>query len=161
MPNTPVRNAIETSAELIEDAILPMIHEVHSDPSREGAEQAPLPEVMKQPSGNKSPARWAYERMILYIQNFEKTLDANQEVAMGFTGSDAGIIKIEGLGYFDPDILTFYGSTEDGSRTQLVQHVGQLNVMLRAMPAPSEAVKPNRIGFRLASDLEPKKPATS
>jgi hypothetical protein len=39
-------------------------------------------------------------------------------------------------------------------RTQLVQHISQLNVMLRALPkkAPTEA--PKRIGFRLAQDLE-------
>ena len=37
-----------------------------------------------------------------------------------------------------------------GARTQLVQHVTQLNVMLRAMPKPQGQETPTRIGFRLA-----------
>ncbi|MDG1084553.1 MAG: DUF6173 family protein [Planktotalea sp.] len=100
----------------------------------------------------KSPAEWAYERLILYIQNFEEQLDNEHEVAMGFTGGDAGVLKIEGMGFFDPDIVTFYGSDPAGGKTQLVQHVSQLNVMLRALPKEVETEEPNRIGFKLATD---------
>jgi len=74
-------------------------------------------------------------------------------VAMGFAGSDAGTIRIEGMGYFDPDIITFYGQDQMGMRTQLVQHVSQLSVMLRALPKQTEEAPPRRIGFRLAQDL--------
>ena len=73
---------------------------------------------------------------------------------MGFTGGDAGILRIEGMGYFDPDIITFYGSDPTGAKTQLVQHVSQLNVMLRALPKSVEKDEPTRIGFRLIKDLE-------
>ena len=55
----------------------------------------------------KSAALWAYERLILYIQNFEKQLDNEHEVTMGFAGDSSGVIKIEGMGYYDPDIITF------------------------------------------------------
>ena len=101
----------------------------------------------------KSPAEWAYERLILYIQNFEQQLDNEHEVAMGFTGGDAGVLRIEGMGFFDPDIVTFYGSDSNGIKTQLVQHVSQLNVMLRALPRQVDEGAPTRIGFRLAQDL--------
>ncbi|GAA6191765.1 hypothetical protein DS909_20735 [Phaeobacter gallaeciensis] len=143
---------IETSAEAAEAAALPRCHEVHADP--DCAKLEDLPEPLKKPVENKSPAQWAYERLILYIQNFEKQLDSTQEVAMGFTGGDAGVLRIEGMGYFDPDIVTFYGSDNSGARTQLVQHVSQLNVMLRALPKPAEEGPATRIGFRLAADLE-------
>ena len=114
----------------------------------------PLPEaVAAEPVEMKSPAQWAYERLILYIQNFEEQLDADHEVAMGFTGGDAGVMRIEGIGYFAPDIVTFYGRDEDDARTQLIQHVSQLNVMLRALPKAPEVEEPRRIGFRLAADL--------
>lgn len=99
----------------------------------------------------KSPAEWAYDRLILYIRNFEEQLDGSQEIAMGFAGGDAGVLRIEGLGYFDPDIVTFYGQDEGGMKTQLVQHVSQMSVLLRAVPkAPSEK-PPRRIGFTLNS----------
>ncbi|MEZ5798088.1 MAG: DUF6173 family protein [Paracoccaceae bacterium] len=98
----------------------------------------------------KSPADWAYDRLVLYIRNFEQQLDSSQEIAMGFAGGDAGVLQIEGLGYFDPDMITFYGRDEDGTKTQLVQHVSQMSVILRAVPkvAP-EQDPPRRIGFAL------------
>jgi len=99
----------------------------------------------------KSPAEWAYDRLILYIRNFEEQLDATQEIAMGFAGGDAGVLRIEGLGYFDPDIMTFYGQDEAGMKTQLVQHVSQMSVLLRAVPKVPSEKPPRRIGFSLNS----------
>jgi len=132
---------------------MPRCHEVHATPGMPCIEEAAksLPQT---PVNLKSPAQWAYERLILYIRNFEKTLDEAHEVAMGFAGSDAGTIRIEGMGYFDPDIVTFYGQDQMGMRTQLVQHVSQLSVMLRALPKVVDEAPPTRIGFRLAQDLE-------
>lgn len=109
--------------------------------------QAAAPATPPAPAG---PAASAYERLVLYIRKFESQLDADQEIAMGFAGSDAGVLRIEGLGYFDPDMITLYGRDEDGNKTQLVQHITQLSVLLRAVPKAPE--KPaNRIGFRLTS----------
>ncbi|MFT7594641.1 MAG: hypothetical protein ACI8R4_001964 [Paracoccaceae bacterium] len=144
---------IDTSVEAAEAAILPRMHEVHTDPDSCAGLDC-VPEEVMQPVDGKSPAQWAYERLILYIQNFEKQLDGTHEVAMGFTGGDAGVLRIEGLGYFDPDIVTFYGSDASGIKTQLVQHVSQLSVMLRALPKPAEDGPATRIGFRLAAELE-------
>lgn len=141
---------IATAAEAVEADALPRLREVHTDPSQ----TAPDTAAIKHTKEPKSPARWAYERLILYIQNFEKTLDNDHEVAMGFAGSDTGVIRIEGMGYFDPDVITFYGSDPEGTKTQLIQHVTQLSVMLRALPKQTPTVAPNRIGFRLAAALE-------
>lgn len=143
---------IKTTAEAVEAAALPRHHEVHSDPD---ARAIDVPAgVAKKPVEQKSPAEWAYERLIMYIQNFEKQLDADHEVAMGFVGGEVGVLRIEGMGFFDPDIVTFYGSDSNGIKTQLVQHVSQMNVMLRALPKPAETTEAARIGFRLAQDLE-------
>ncbi len=102
----------------------------------------------------KSPAEWAHDRLVLYIRNFESQLAASDEIAMGFAGGEAGVLRIEGLGYFDPDIITFYGRDEDGSKTQLIQHVSQLSVILRAVPKANPAEEPaRRIGFRMATGL--------
>jgi hypothetical protein len=134
---------------------IPRQHEVHCDPEARSAAAKPMPKgVTKTPVAQKSPAQWAYERIIMYLKNFEEKLDAEHEVAMGFAGGDAGVMRIEGMGYFDPDIVTFYGSDPTGAKTQLVQHVTQLNVMLRALPKAVKAAAPTRIGFRLAQDLE-------
>ena len=137
----------------MEQAGVPRAREVHSDPGAQTVVEN-LPEGLKKPVTQKSPAQWAYERMILYIQNFEKQLDAEHEVAMGFAGSDAGVLRIEGMGFFDPDIITFYGTDPTGAKTQLVQHVSQLSVLLRALPKRDKTAEANRIGFRLAEELD-------
>ncbi|MEH7830128.1 DUF6173 family protein [Gemmobacter denitrificans] len=152
---------IKTSAEAMEAAVLPCgalpcAGVSHADPdAAPTAEQQPLPAALsRQPAAEKSEAQWAYERLILYIRNFESQLDATHEVAMGFAGSDAGVLRIEGLGYFDPDLITFYGRDEDGTRMQLVQHVSQLNMVLRAVPHQTQESPARRIGFRLAKDWD-------
>ena len=150
-----MNTSIQTTAEAAEADVLPRRHEVHSDPDARNAAAQPVPAgVRKTPADKKSPAQWAYERIILYIKNFEESLDNEHEVAMGFTGGDAGILRIEGMGYFDPDIVTFYGSDPTGAKTQLIQHVSQLNVMLRALPKAVDTSEPTRIGFRLVQDLD-------
>jgi len=101
---------IKTTAEAAESAALPKAHVVHTKDRKPSAEQEPLPKgVAKTPVERKSPAEWAYERLVLYIKNFEEQLDNDQEVAMGFTGGDAKEV---------------------------------------------DQPEPNRIGFRLARDLE-------
>ena len=144
---------IKTTAEAVEAAV--RCKATHSDPNVQSVEQQPLPAaISKKPVEQKSPAEWAYQRLILYIQNFEKTLNQEEEVAMGFTDTGTGILRIEGLAYFDPDVVTYYGTDQMGARVQLVQHVSQLNVLLRAMPKQNEAEEPRRIGFRLVEALE-------
>lgn len=146
-------DSIVTSAEALENDILPKIKEVHTT-DQDIPSKGDLPKAMQKPAAQKSPAQWAYERIILYIQNFEKQLDADHEVGLGFVGGDAGVMKIEGLGYFDPDIVTYYGTNGAGAKTQLIQHVSQLNVMLVASPKRADQAEPARIGFQLASALE-------
>ena len=146
---------IETSAEMAEAEVLVQCREVHADPEDQAQCLAERSAALRKESlAQKSAAEWAYERLILYIQNFEETLDNEHEIAMGFTGADAGVMRIEGMGYFDPDIITFYGSDPAGTKTQQIQHVSQLNVMLRALPKQVEEAAPARIGFRLAQALD-------
>ncbi|MBT0958027.1 hypothetical protein IV417_11575 [Alphaproteobacteria bacterium KMM 3653] len=157
MPNDDV---IQTTAEAAESAALPRCGAVHADPSdTSAAEDKPLPEGMtKTPIDQKSPAEWAYERLILYIQNFEEQLDADHEVSMGMAGGAVGVLRIEGIGFFEPDLVTFYGTNELGLKTQLIQHVTQLNVTLSALPKMTQEAPARRIGFRLAADLDKPKP---
>ena len=105
-----------------------------------------LPQPPAEPMG---PAQSAYSRIAQYIRAFEAQLNSAQEVAMGFTGSEAGVLRIEGIGFFDPDLITFYGRDEAGQKTQLIQHVSQLSVLLRAAPVADTSVPARRIGFVL------------
>ena len=103
----------------------------------------------KKPEKPKGPAEWAHDRLVMYIRNFEQQLDAAQEIAMGFAGDETGILRIEGIGFFEPDMITFYGRDESGAKTQLIQHVSQLSVTLRAIAKAGDEDLPRRIGFQL------------
>ncbi|MDB4112181.1 DUF6173 family protein [Yoonia sp.] len=145
---------IDTSAELMENDILPKSSEIHTDPNVPCVSDGILPKALGESVKKKSPAQWAYERIIMYIQNFEKQLDNDHEVGLGLAGGNTGVIRIEGLGYYDPDIVTYYGVNEAGAKTQLIQHVSQLNVTLVASAKHIDQPEPNRIGFRLATALD-------
>jgi len=152
---------ISTTAEAAENAIFPDAGVVlTSGDEAAAAENSPLPAAMAgKPVDQKSPAEWAYERIILYIQKFEEQLDAEHEVVMGFVGGDTGTMHIQGMGFFAPDLVTFYGSDEGGTKTQMVQHVSQLSVALKATRKPDETVEAARIGFLLNNGIEKKEKA--
>jgi hypothetical protein len=113
------------------------------------ASHLPGPAAAPAPAPPKSPAESAYDKLIAYIRNFEAQLNASEEIAFGFTGNEVGVLQIEGIGFFAPDILTFYGRDEMGMKTQLIQHVGQLSVTLRAVAKARADDAPRRIGFHL------------
>lgn len=144
----------KVGAKLRTEPVFPQAGVVRTDcDAGDCAERQPLPAAMANTRPeDKSPAQWAYERLILYIQKFEEGLNSEQEVGMGFAGSDAGMLHIQGMGFFAPDVITFYGVDPSGAKTQLVQHVSQLNVMLKAAPTLTE--EPTRIGFRMREELE-------
>ncbi|MCL3881808.1 DUF6173 family protein [Marivita sp. GX14005] len=145
---------IRTTAEYAETDALPRKYDAHTSDDASTRAAASADCVTEKPAARKSPAEWAHERLILYIKNFEEALDNEHEVAMGFAGNETGVLRIEGLGFFDPDIVTFYGTDSKGRRMQLIQHVSQLNVALRALPKPETKAEPRRIGFELAAKLE-------
>lgn len=147
-------NGTEIGARFQTEPVMPEAAVVRTDcPEGDCAERQPLPaSVSAKPRDRKSPAEWAYQRLVLYIQKFEERLDADHEVGMGFAGSDAGTLHIKGIGWFAPDIITFYGIDRAGRRTQLIQHVSQLNVMLKAARKLHD--KADRIGFHLRAGLD-------
>ena len=146
------QSPINSTADALEASALPRFK---NNLGEAAAPDLHMPDAITQtPIEQKSPAQWAYERIIVYIKTFEEQLDEEHEAAMGFAGSDQGALRIEGVGHYDPDILTFYGSDAAGIKSQLVQHVSQLNIMLRAIPKKVPEQAPLRIGFQLIKDLE-------
>ncbi|TFL19819.1 hypothetical protein [Jannaschia formosa] len=141
---------IHTAAEALEADALPRAQELRA----EGCEPAPPMGRAARSKAAKTPAEWAFQRVVLYLRQFEEGLTPDEEVAMGFTGGAAGVLRIEGLGFSAPDILTFTGRDAQGRRCQQLIHVSRLDILLRAVPRPPEHPEPVRIGFRLARALE-------
>lgn len=135
-----------TTAEAMEAAAL------NREVDGEGRDTAPP--VPKDPGRPVSPAEYACRRLALYLKAFEEALDDEHEAAMGFAaGPGDGLMRIAAVGFSAPDLVTLSGVTEGGDRTQLIQHVSQLNIALRAVRKPADR-EPYRIGFRLARALD-------
>lgn len=143
-------NDPHTTADAMEGAALHRCADLRAD----GRDHAvPVPAKVAAKSA-KSPAEWAFQRVILQLKAFEETLDDDHVSAMGFAGGPSGTLRIQGVGFSAPDLVTFSGVDKDGNAMQALQHVSQLNVLLRAIPKPADQPKPERIGFRLARALE-------
>ena len=60
-----------------------------------------------------------------------------------------GTMSIEDLGFWGPDFIMFLGKNSDGKPVRLIQHYGQINVLLDARKKPEER-EARRIGFQLS-----------
>lgn len=90
-----------------------------------------------------------YERLILYIVEFEKGLKEDEEVGARLVSFGESMeIHIDNLGYWNPSLICFYGRDNNGREVQLVQHVSQISILLMKVPRIADR-KPVRIGFKL------------
>ena len=60
------------------------------------------------------------------------------------TFGQAITFHVQDVGYYNPNLITFYGKTDDGQKVQLVQHVSHLSFLLIALPRidPNQPKRP-------------------
>lgn len=116
------------------------------------ASSDPLTAPMDASRTDFTQADWMFERIVRSLQAFEASLSQDQDVGLRFAALPGDVLRIENVGYWNPDMIKFYGTTGDGNRYELIQHVSQLGLMLVALPRQN--VEPRRIGFILGEQLE-------
>lgn len=94
-------------------------------------------------------AQWKYQKIIEEITNFEDNLDDGHEVGVQFMGF--GTMKLTGIGFQNPDILYFYGLIGDAD-AEIIQHVAQMNLLLRAVEKRDPHSPPYRIQSALVCE---------
>ncbi len=108
-----------------------------------------LPEITQQ-----NYAQAFYERLILYIVEFEKGLREDEEVGARLVSFGESMeIHIDNVGYWNPSLICFYGRDNSGREVQLVQHVSQISLLLMKVPRIADQ-KPVRIGFKLQKERD-------
>lgn len=128
-------------------------NELGSSIARRMNEQAAAMEEMLLNDPKANPAKWVYERLVEYIRKFEENLDEAHEIGARLVSfGNTVTFHINGIGYHNPSIITFYGSNENGEGMQLIQNVTQLSVLLVALKKRED--KPKRIGFKLKHEME-------
>lgn len=109
-----------------------------------------LPAAMAAPPDASVAAEWTYKRLVAYIVQFERNLDADHEIAGRMVSFGTTVqFHIVDVGYWNPDIITFDGVDQSGNVMKLIQHVSQLNVLLIAARKLQPAAEARRIGFLL------------
>lgn len=106
----------------------------------------------------ENPAEWAFVRLSKLIEDFEKGLDKDEEVAARIVGLPGdGVMQIKDVGFWGPDFILFLGENADGRPVRLIQHYAQINVLLDARKKPDERPA-HRIGFQLSELVEKTNP---
>jgi hypothetical protein len=112
-----------------------------------------IPPLMSKSLHELNPASWMHERLVKAIMKFEESLDETKEIGARLVNfGPKETIRIEDVGYWGPDLVTFIGKNLDGNPVELMQHISQVNVLLVALPI--EAEQPRRIGFILEAGLK-------
>lgn len=98
-------------------------------------------------------AKWTCLNFIERIIDFEKDLDDVHEIGacLIFSASDV-TFYIHDVSSYAPDMISFSGSTKNGEKLKLFQHISQLNVLLVALEKRGE--EPIRIELKLKSATE-------
>lgn len=107
--------------------------------------ESPRIEV-KQPQSVYSYSDTQFEIIRRYIQEFEKTLDADQEVGVLLTNfGQAMLMEVTDVWYEKSVLMVFHGYV-NGEKATLIQHISQLNFLLTTLPR-NPALPHRPIGF--------------
>jgi hypothetical protein len=99
------------------------------------------------------PAKWAFERIARQIRDFEEQLSGDEEIGLPLVAAPkTGIMHIEDIGYWGPDMLIYHGRNDHRKPMRLLQHYTQMSILLTAVPKIQ--AKPNRIGFHLIEKIQ-------
>jgi len=92
---------------------------------------------------------WAdgqFEILKRYIQDFERTLDAEHEVGIMMTNFGQSVLMyVQQITYEDPVLMVFKGYV-NGREATRIQHINQLNFMLTSVEKEPDRPK-RQIGF--------------
>lgn len=101
-----------------------------------------------------SLADYQYEILMKSIHNFESSLDDNQEIAIQLASFGQSILMhVTDIGYSNPSLIHFYGYVND-KKTELIQHVSQLNFLLTTITKLDPNKPARRMGFNPQRDSQ-------
>jgi len=127
--NSPLQKSLELSEKLMQ----PLTHKPKID--------------VEKAFRNYQLADYQYEILMEAIKEFESELDDNHEVAVQLAAFGQSIVmQVTDIGYSNPALIHFHGYV-NGQKSQLIQHVSQLNFLLMAVPKADPGRPARRIGF--------------
>lgn len=97
-------------------------------------------------------AKVMFKRLREEIQEFESGLKPDEEIGAYFASFTGGVcLHIESIKYRDPYYIVLSGTTDQGQKARLVQHVTQTCILFVVIKVtPEENREPRRIGFEIS-----------
>lgn len=96
---------------------------------------------------NANLASQFHKRLKNAIAGFDAQLDDQHEVGVRLVNFGQTVtFHLQGMGYFNPSLIVFKGTTTTGEPVELIQHVSQISVLLMKLPR-LEPEKPKERGW--------------
>lgn len=89
-----------------------------------------------------------FEIIKRYIEEFQASLDKEQDVAVMLTNFGQSVQMTVTEITYEKSVLMVFRGFVDGEKATLIQHISQLNFLLKAVPKDPSA-QYGKIGFRL------------
>ena len=98
---------------------------------------------------DNTTASYQFEKLKKTVIAFMDSLDDEHEIALVLTscGNSFTMVVTE-INYIDPVLIVFNGFV-DGEYSTLIQHVTQLNVLIKPIPKQDPEKPPRKIGFHI------------
>ena len=89
-----------------------------------------------------------HQRLIAWISAFDESLDQEHEVGVRLVSFGQSIVfHLDAMGYSNPSLISFKGTTTDDDPVELIQHVSQISILLMKLPRKDPSTPKRRIGF--------------
>jgi hypothetical protein len=103
---------------------------------------------------NPNLASEFYKRLVEWINNFDKSLDETEEVGVRLVNfGQALTFHLQDMSYYNPSLISFQGTTDNGEPVELIQHVSQISILLQKVKRKDLTTPKKPIGF-IQSDEE-------
>ncbi|MDO8804808.1 MAG: DUF6173 family protein [Elusimicrobiota bacterium] len=91
-----------------------------------------------------------YSRLTKWIGDFDKELEPQYEVGLRLVNfGQTFTFHLESIGYWNPSLISFHGTTDKGEPVELIQHVTQISILLMKVPRKNPDVPKKPIGFAI------------
>lgn len=109
--------------------------------------QPQLPPLIKMPVDQNLASEF-HTRLIKWIHDFDSELDHEHEVGVRLVSFGQTItFHLHDIGYWNPSLISFYGSMENGDPVVLIQHVSQISILLVKMKREDPTLPKRPVGF--------------
>lgn len=89
-----------------------------------------------------------YKRLLKWIEDFDRSLDQEHEVGVRLVSFGQSVVfRLSNMSYWNPSLISFSGSTDEGNPVELIQHVSQISVLLTRLRRRNAEQPKHPIGF--------------